>query len=127
MALSCARCGKTLTGRQKKWCSVSCRNSGNKKVADPNIQKLIEVSVLSQKTNLVLTKSINELSGKVNSLVLMFQEAAKNVGEIRDVTKDEVDQIAKHLQEVVQQNKDLAEGLVALDNYTRHHKSKLPL
>lgn len=124
MTLTCANCGKKLTGRQKKWCSVSCRNTGNTKPRDPDITKLIEVSVLSQKTNLVLTKSINELSQKVNSLVLMFQEAAKNVGEIRDVTKDEVDQIAKQLQEVVQQNKDLAQGLIALDNYTRHHKSR---
>jgi len=124
MTLSCAKCGKTLTGRQKKWCSTACRNSGTTKPRDSEITKLIEVSVLSQKTNLVLTKSINELSQKVNSLVLMFQEAAKNVGEIRDVTKDEVDQIAKQLQEVVQQNKDLAQGLIALDNYTRHHKSR---
>jgi hypothetical protein len=125
MALSCARCGKNLTGRQKKWCSVTCRNASSKKASDSDLKKLIEVSVLSQKTNLVLTKSINELSIKVNSLVLMFQEAAKNVGEIRDVTKDEVDQIAKQLQEVVSQNKDLAQGLIALDNYTRHHKNKL--
>ena len=40
-------------------------------------------------------------------------------------TEIEVDQIAKQLQEVVQQNKDLAEGLLALDNYTRHHKNKI--
>ncbi len=126
MALTCANCGKELTGRQKKWCSVSCRNSGSKKPRDPDIQRLIEVSVLSQKTNLTLAKSMSELSKKVDSLVSMFQHAASNVSEIRDVTKDEVDQIAKQLQEVVQQNKDLAQGLVALDNYTRHHKSKLP-
>jgi len=123
MALTCANCGKTLTGRQKKWCSVSCRNSGNKKPRDPDIQRLIEVSVLSQQTNLTLTKSMNELSRRVDSLVSMFQEAAKNVGDIKDVTKNEVDDIAKQLQEVVQQNKDLARGLIALDNFTRRKKS----
>ena len=123
MALNCARCGKTLTGRQKKWCSVSCRNEGSKKAGSSELKKLIEVSVLSQKTNLALAKSVNDLTLRVDRMVSMFEKEAEGVGDIRDVTKEEVNQVAKQLQDVVKQNKDLAEGLLALDGYVRRHKN----
>ena len=123
MTLKCARCGKELTGRQKKWCSVTCRNEGNKKSENLDMLKLIEVSILSQKTNLALAKSVNDLTVKVDGMVSMFEKAAEGVGDIRDVTKEEVNQVAKQLQDVVKQNKDLAEGLLALDGYVRRHKN----
>ena len=123
MSLKCARCGKELTGRQKKWCSVSCRNDGNKKEGSSEIKKLIEVSVLSQKTSLALARSVNDLTGRIDRMISMFEKAAEGVGDLREVTKDEVNQVAKQLQDVVQQNKDLAEGLLALDSYVRRHKN----
>ena len=123
MSLKCARCGKGLNGRQKKWCSVSCRNEGGKKAGNSDLNKLIEVSVLSQKTNLALAKSVSELSSRMDRMVSMFETAAKGVGDLREVSKSEVEQIAKELKDVVQQNKGLAEGLIALDNYVRKHKN----
>jgi hypothetical protein len=123
MSLKCARCGKKLTGRQKKWCSVNCRNQGNKKTVNSDLKKLIEVSVLSQRTNLALAKSVKDLTIKVDDMVSMFETAAKGVGDLREVSKNEVEQIAKELKEVMQQNKGLAEGLIALDNYVRKHKN----
>ncbi len=123
MALKCARCGKALTGRQKKWCSVSCRNEGSQKAGSSELKRLVEVSVLSQKTNLALAKSVNDLSSRIDRMISMFEKAAEGVGDVREVTKDEVNQVAKQLKEVVQQNKDLAEGLLALDNYVRRHKN----
>ncbi len=123
MTLKCARCGKGLTGRQKKWCSVACRNEGNKKSESLDLSKLIEVSILSQKTNLALAKSVNDLTIKVDGMVSMFETAARGVGDLREVSKSEVEQIAKELKDVMQQNKGLAEGLIALDNYVRKHKN----
>ena len=123
MSLKCARCGKTLTGRQKKWCSVRCRNEGNKKPEDTGIKKLVEVSILAQQTNLILIKSISELSKRVDSMVSMFEKAANNVGDIKAVTQEEVEDVARRVQEVVQQNKDLAEGLLNLDSYVRRRNT----
>jgi hypothetical protein len=123
MSLKCARCGKGLTGRQKKWCSVNCRNHASKKTGNSDLKKLIEVSVLSQRTNLALAKSVKDLTIKVDGMVSMFETAAKGVGDLREVSKSEVEQIAKELKEVMQQNKGLAEGLIALDNYVRKHKN----
>jgi hypothetical protein len=123
MSLKCARCGKGLTGRQKKWCSVSCRNQGNKKTEDVGIKKLIEISILSQQTNLTLIKSMSELSKRVDKLVTMFEKAANNVGDIKAVTQEEVEDVARRVQEVVQQNRDLAEGLLNLDGYVRRRNA----
>jgi transcription elongation factor Elf1 len=39
--LSCQRCGKELTGRQRKWCSVECRKGKNPKqevAPDPEME-----------------------------------------------------------------------------------------
>ncbi len=119
MTKKCVVCGKPLTGRQTKYCSVKCRNEDNSKKQSPDLTKLTELMILSQHTNLTLTKSITELSKRIDNLISMFEEAAKNVGDIKAVTKEEVDQIAKELQRVVQQNKDLAEGLLALNAYVR--------
>jgi len=117
--LKCSVCGKELKGRQKKYCSVKCRNQENKKKEDPQFKTLLDVTILSQQTNLTLIKSINELSRRMDRFVSMFEDAAKNVGDIKAVTRDEVEDIAKRIQEVVQQNKDLAEGLINLDSYVR--------
>ncbi|MCD4760196.1 hypothetical protein K8R33_04900 [archaeon] len=124
--LKCARCGKALTGRQKKWCSVKCRNEGSKKPESSEMKKLIEVSILTQQTNITLIKSISELSKRVDSLVDLFEEAAKNVGDVKAVTQEEVGDIAKRIQEVVLQNRDLAEGLLNLDSYVKRKENVLP-
>ena len=123
MSLKCAKCGKALTGRQKKWCSVSCRNEGNKKPEDSGIKKLIEISILSQQTNLILIKSVSELSKRVDRMVSMFEKAADNVGDIKAVTQEEVEDVARRVQAVVQQNRDLAEGLLNLDSYVRRRNT----
>lgn len=91
---------------------------------DSTIKQLVEASVLSQKTTLTLVKSVNDLSLRIDKLVSLFEKAAENVDKIKDVTREEIEDITKRLQEVVQQNKDLAEGLLSLDRYTR---SKLAL
>ena len=123
MSLKCARCGKGLTGRQKKWCSVSCRNEGSKKPESSDMKKLIEVSILSQQTNIILIKSMSELSKRVDRMVSMFEKAANNVGDIKAVTQEEVEDVARRVQEVVQQNRDLAEGLISLDGYVRRRNT----
>lgn len=120
--LKCSVCGKQLTGRQKKYCSVACRNKANKKPEDPKMNQLLEVSILTQQTNLTLIKSVNELSRRMGRFISMFEEAAKHVGDVKAVTQEEVEDIAKRIQSVVQQNKDLAEGLLNLDAYVRRNR-----
>lgn len=86
---------------------------------ESTLKQLVETSILSQKTTLTLVKSVNDLSLRIDKLVTLFEKAAENVDKIKDVTREEIEDITKRLQEVLQQNKDLAEGLLSLDRYTR--------
>ncbi|MBS3172010.1 hypothetical protein J4438_00295 [Candidatus Woesearchaeota archaeon] len=86
---------------------------------EETIKQLVETSILSQKTTLALVKSVSDLSLRIDKLVTMFEKAAENVDKIKDVTREEIEDITKRLQEVIQQNKDLANGLLSLNNYTR--------
>jgi hypothetical protein len=88
-------------------------------INETTLKQLIETSVLSQKTTLTLVKSVNDLSLRIDKLVSLFEKAAENVDKIKDVTREEIEDVTKRLQEVLQQNKDLAEGLLSLDRYTR--------
>lgn len=92
------------------------------KIDEPQIKKLIEISLLAQETNLTLTRSVNELSKRMDRFVAMFEEAAKNVGNLKAVSRDEVEEITKQIKDVVQQNRDLAEGLLSLDKYVRRDR-----
>lgn len=108
---------KKRTVKKKK--TSTKKKTVSKKTNDPNIKKLIEVNILTQETNLTLIKSINELSKRINNLVNMFEEAARNVGDIKAVTRDEIEDITRQMQQLLQQNKDLAEGLLNLNSYVR--------
>nr|MBA4405389.1 hypothetical protein [Nanoarchaeum sp.] len=88
-------------------------------INETTLKQLIETSILSQKTTLTLVKSVNDLSLRIDKLVSLFEKAAENVDKIKDVTREEIEDVTKRLQEVLQQNKDLAEGLLSLDRYTR--------
>ncbi len=116
---------KTKRAKKKTTKKRATRKRASVKKEDPQMKKLLEISVIAQETNLTLIKSINELSKRMSNFISMFEEASKHVGDLKAVTKDEVEEIAKRIQDVVQNNKDLAEGLLALDQYVR--RNRMPL
>lgn len=64
------------------------------------------------------TKQMSELSTKVEKLVNLFEDAAKNVGETK--TSDEhISSLAMKLENLIEQNKVIARGLLLLEEYVR--------
>jgi hypothetical protein len=84
------------------------------------IDKLLRNSIELQKTSLNLIEASNRLNEKMGKLIGLFEEAAKNVGVIEDLKiKEETKSLTEKLDELLQQNKDLARGLLLLEQYVR--------
>jgi archaellum component FlaC len=65
-----------------------------------------------------LVNSIEKLVGRVDKLVLLFEEASKHVNEVQS-TEEKVRTLAQKLEELVEQNKAIARGLLLLEKYVR--------
>ena len=80
---------------------------------DELINKLIENEVLMQSKTAELIVSINNLVKKMDTMVTLFEEAAKHV-------KSETEEpLMKRLEALLEQNKNIAHGLVMLESYVR--------
>ena len=90
-----------------------------KSVGSSKTDLLIENSINLQKTMLTLVESTNNLNKRVDSMVGLFEKAAGNVDKIKDGESRNVDALARRLNGIIQQNKDLARGLVLLEEYVR--------
>ena len=90
-----------------------------KKTASDNITLLIKNSINLQKTVLNLAESTNGLTKRIDSLLNLFGEAARNMDKIKESESRDVELLAKKLREVIGQNKDLAHALVLLEENMR--------
>lgn len=101
-------------------------NVSNK--AEDSINKLIQNNLEMQKVNLQLVESMNKLSNKIGDLIGLFEEAAKNVGVVDELKiKEETKDLSQRLDELLQQNRDLAKGLLLLEQYIRGRVSEQPM
>ncbi len=82
------------------------------------IDKLLENGIQLQKISLNLIKSNNDLTKRIDSLVSLFEEASKNVGKV-ELSDKNVGRLTSKVEELVEENKDLAKGLVLLERYVR--------
>ena len=88
------------------------------------INQLIENNMMLQKRNVELLQAVNELTkktsmlnDKIENLVNIFEEAAKNVADIEEDRR--VKELALKLDDLLDQNKNLANGLLLLERYVR--------
>lgn len=65
-----------------------------------------------------LINSINLLVTRVDKMVSMFEEASKHVSEVQS-TEEKVKNLAVKLEELMEQNKAIARGLLLLEKYVR--------
>jgi len=65
-----------------------------------------------------MLESTNKLVNRVDKLVSLFEEASKHVGEVES-TEAKVQELAKRLETLLEQNKIIAQGLVLLEKYIR--------
>ena len=80
--------------------------------------KLIQSSLSLQDKNVELIDAVSKLTKKVDELIGIFEQAAKNI------EKGEVEEpLARKLNVLLDQNKAVARGLVLLEKYVRDKTS----
>lgn len=91
-------------------------------------QELNEIAAKMQKVSLEVIQSNNELNKRIDKLVGIFETAARNVG-INDNNKSETESIkmlSEKIEDLLDQNKNLAEGLLLLEKYVRRKSAEFP-
>lgn len=91
------------------------------------LEILIDNTIVLQKSVVNLTESNHKLNEKITSLVGLFETASKSIDKIKEVESKEVEDLAKKLKDVVTQNKDLAEGVLALEKYIKAVRGDIKL
>ena len=74
--------------------------------------------VKKKATNADLISSIQNLTKRIDKLVTLFEDAAKHVGEVES-TEAQVSSLTKKLETLLEQNKNIAKGLILLEKYVR--------
>jgi len=80
------------------------------------MDKLVESSLELQKISLRLVESNNNLTKKIDSLVSLFEEAARNMST---GGSEQIHALNRKINELVTQNKQLARGLVLMEEKIR--------
>ena len=80
---------------------------------DDIIHQLAENNLSLQEKTIELIISIKELTNKVDDMVTIFGEAAKHIKEGTDRP------LMEKLQNLLEQNKTIAQGLIMLEKYVR--------
>ncbi len=82
------------------------------------LKQLSENHAALQKTSLKLIESNHEVVKRIDKLVALFEEASKHVAEV-EVDDDRVKVLVGKLETLLEQNKDIAKGLILLEKYVR--------
>ena len=77
---------------------------------------LMENNVMLQKALLQLVESNNGLTKKIDNLISLFEEAAKNMSS---GNTEEVYKLNNKINELIEQNKQLARGLLIMEDKMR--------
>ncbi|MBS3150635.1 hypothetical protein J4425_02430 [Candidatus Woesearchaeota archaeon] len=80
-------------------------------------EKLLENNILLQKKDAEMMHSVNKLIEKIDRMLSVFEEASKHVMEVGDDKR--VAELTDKLEELLEQNKTIAKGLLMLERYVR--------
>ncbi len=80
------------------------------------VKELVQNNVSLQKAMIKLIENTDGLTKRIDKLLTIFEEASKHVG---DVDEDKLRQLTMKLDGLLDQNRDLAQGLVLLEKYVR--------
>lgn len=81
------------------------------------LHQLIENTVLLQKKDAELMTSNKKLIDKIDKMLNVFDEASKHVMEVSEDKK--LSELTDKLEELLEQNKTIAKGLLMLEQYVR--------
>ncbi len=79
--------------------------------------QLIENTVLLQRKDAELMSSVKNLVERIDRMLGVFEEASKHVMEVSEDKR--VAELADKLEELLDQNKTIAKGLLMLEQYVR--------
>jgi hypothetical protein len=87
--------------------------------SDKLLDQFIKNNIELQKISTDIISSINDLNKKIDKMLSLFEEAAKNIekGSIYE------EPLAKKLESLLEQNKIIARGLILLEKYIRDKTS----
>ncbi len=85
---------------------------------------LVNLNLQLQNKNIELLNAVHSLTKRIDSLIGIFEEAAKNVGNVEDDSR--MKQLTEKLEILLEQNKSLANGLVLLERYVRSKALETP-
>lgn len=86
---------------------------------------LVEISVELQKKLVEATVAMNNLAKQQGELLNTFKEAAKHINDI-DVQDENLRPLIKRLDDLLNQNRTIARGLVLLESYVREKTQPMP-
>ena len=93
-----------------------------KKVEGSKEVSLSKLNLELQGKNIELLKSMYSLTSRIDKLITIFEEAANNVGNIEEDKR--IKELTDKLETLLDQNKNLANGLLLLEKYVRNKSSE---
>ncbi len=88
--------------------------------SEPLIDELIKHNVALEKVSLELLESVNKMTHRMDRMLSLFEEAAKNIEQAERL---EDKPVAKQLNDLIEQNKVLARGLLLIERFIRDRTS----
>ena len=84
---------------------------------DKLLDKLVENTILLQKKDAELMTSTKKLVDKIDKMLHVFDEASKHVMEVSEDKR--IAELTDKLDDLLNQNKNIAKGLIMLEQYVR--------
>ena len=85
---------------------------------------LADLNIELQHKNIELLNAMHSLAKRMDDLISIFEEAAKNVASVEEDTR--IKELADKLETLLDQNKGLADGLLMLEKYVRSKSIEMP-
>ena len=82
------------------------------------IRHLLENNAALQKASLHLIETSTQLTKRIDRLVSIFEDASKHVTDV-ELSDERLKNLAAKLESLLDQNKEIAKGLLLLEQYIR--------
>jgi hypothetical protein len=88
--------------------------------SEPLVDELIKHNIALEKVSLELLESVNKMTRRMDRMLSLFEEAAKNIEKSERL---EEKPMAKQLENLLEQNRTIARGLLLIERFVRDKTS----
>ncbi len=85
--------------------------------ASSSVTELTRMNIELQKITIELIDKMNNLTTRMDRMLSLFEDAARNIS-----TTDDASGLKTQLQDLLEQNKTIARGLLSLEKYIRERQ-----